>query len=126
MTSLAAVAVGGALGAVSRYLTVGFAAKTFGIAFPYGTLIVNSLGSFLLIFILEIILHKFEPSSALRLFIAVGFMGSFTTFSSFSYETITLFHEGLYFKAGMNVLVNNILSIGFGVLGLYAGKHLVS
>ncbi len=125
MTSIFAVGIGGALGAVSRYLVVGISAKVFGTSFPYGTLIVNSLGSFLLIFLLSIVLHKMEPTSAIRLFIAVGFMGSFTTFSSFSYETITLFYESMYFKAFMNVILNNILSLSFGVAGLVTAKWIL-
>ncbi|MCV6607498.1 MAG: fluoride efflux transporter CrcB [Campylobacterales bacterium] len=123
MTGLVAVGIGGALGAISRYLVVDLSSKVFGTSFPYGTLIVNSLGSFLLLFLLTIVLSKLEPTSAVRLFIAVGFMGSFTTFSSFSYETITLFHEGLFGKTVMNIIFNNILAIGFGVAGLYVGRY---
>jgi CrcB protein len=117
------VGLGGALGAISRYLVVGFTTRIFGDSLPYGTLIVNSIGSFSLVFLLTLILHKLDPSSAIKLFVVVGFMGSFTTFSSFSFETIALFQDSLYIKAGMNILLNNILSIGFGVLGLYTARY---
>lgn len=122
LSNILFVGLGGAFGAMSRYVIVLLFAKHYGTNFPYGTLFVNAFGSFLLLFLLTIALNKLDASSAVKLFIAVGFMGSFTTFSSFTFETLTLFTEGLYVKAIANVLLNNFLAISGGILGLFVGR----
>ncbi len=119
------VAIGGALGALSRYLTVTTVAKIFGATFPYGTLLVNTLGSFILVFFVILTIEKLTIDPIWRLFFAVGFLGSFTTFSSFSYETIALFQDGEYFKGITNILLNNIFSLLAGLIGLISAKALI-
>lgn len=88
------VCLGGSLGTGARYLLGGWAARTFGPAFPFGTLIINSLGSFLIMLIMGLSLEKDLIPADARLFLTTGMMGGFTTYSTFNYETIRLFADG--------------------------------
>lgn len=88
------VCLGGAAGTGARYLLGGWAARTFGAAFPYGTLIINCLGSFLIVLIMGLSLDKGVISADVRLFLTTGMMGGFTTYSTFNYETLRLFADG--------------------------------
>ena len=94
MTMVLAVAAGGAFGAVGRYLAVGWVERAVGHGFPYGTLAVNVLGSFVLGVLLEIMALKWSASPEMRAFLVVGVIGSFTTFSTFSLEVVTLMTWG--------------------------------
>jgi CrcB protein len=120
------VAVGGAAGSVLRYLTNGLAVRWFGLDFPYGTLIVNVVGS-LLIGLVQALAEKSAvlPEPA-RLFLAVGVMGGFTTYSAFSYETVRLVELDAYGRALVNVVVTTLVCVGVCVLGLAAGRYVVS
>lgn len=114
--SLVAVALGGALGAVSRYLLGSWIQTMSGGSFPWGTWTVNVLGSLLLGFAM-VWLTDTLASAELRLFIAMGFLGSFTTFSTFSLETVELIQEGMWMRAG----VYSLGSLAIGLLAVVAG-----
>lgn len=118
------LALGGVIGTISRYLIGIYSVKILGAGFPYGTLIVNTVGSFVIGFFMTIFLGKLSLDPLWRLFIAVGFCGSFTTMSSFAYETLALLMDGEYIKAGLNILLNVILSFGFTFLGITIGRIL--
>jgi len=120
------VALGGALGAMMRYAVVQFFAAHWLAKYHVATLLVNTLGSFLMVFFMTLFMMKFAFPLPLRLFFAAGFLGSFTTFSTFSYETIHLFTNGYFWQALVNVLLNNTLSIGAGVLGLVLARSFSS
>lgn len=115
------IALGGALGAVCRYGVNLWAVGRFGDGFPLGTLLVNVLGSLLLGFFLACQLQRgmFSPES--RFFFAVGWCGSFTTFSTFSYETLHLAQEGEFSKAVWNMVVN----VGSCLAGVFAGWKII-
>jgi CrcB protein len=120
------VAVGGAAGSVLRYLTNGLALRWFGLDFPYGTLIVNVVGS-LLIGLVQALAEKSTvlPEPA-RLFLSVGVMGGFTTYSAFSYETVRLVELDAFGRALVNVVVTTLVCLGVCVVGLAAGRYVVS
>ena len=113
------ISLGGALGAVSRYLVSGWFLR-FGANFPLGTLTVNILGSLILGFLMSLSARTLLISPELRLFLAVGFLGSFTTFSTFAYESFGLMKEGEWGLFFLNVT----LSVGSGLLGVKLGEAL--
>jgi len=88
------VALGGAIGSAARYLVGGWFAARFGAAFPYGTFVVNVTGSFIVGLFLAYAQERVSLSPYWRLFIAVGFVGGYTTFSTFEYESIRLLQDG--------------------------------
>ncbi|NPV58751.1 MAG: fluoride efflux transporter CrcB [Actinobacteria bacterium] len=100
------VAIGGMLGAVSRYGLGGWVSNATESVFPYGTLAVNLIGSFVIGFFLTLAMDRFSWSPEWRIFFAVGFLGAFTTFSTFSYETVELLREGAYLVAAANMGVS--------------------
>lgn len=104
-----AVAVGGAIGSLLRYQVSQICSLTIGNAFPYSILIVNVLGSF----IIGLAIAYFEQSTVSaywRTFVVIGFLGGFTTFSSFSFDTFSLFINGEWLKAGLNTMLNLVFS----------------
>ncbi|MGC9080815.1 fluoride efflux transporter CrcB [Sulfurihydrogenibium sp.] len=118
------LAFGGAVGTIGRYLVGVYSAKLLGTNFPYGTLIVNVLGSFIIGFFMIIFLEKLSLDPIWRLFVAVGFCGGFTTMSSFSFETLMLLSDGEYLKAFLNVFLNVFLSLGSAFLGIVLARSL--
>jgi fluoride exporter len=114
----------GALGSVSRYLLTLWAQQLAGRGFPYGTLLVNVSGSFLLGLLLTMGVRQFPVSPDLRLGLAVGFLGGFTTFSTFSYQTLMLLEEGNYWSAGANVLLNVTLCLAGAFAGMLVARQL--
>jgi len=117
------VAIGGAFGALSRYSIGLIAAKLFPGSFPLGTLTVNVLGSFLITFIATHFMHSAIDPIYRYLFIT-GFLGALTTFSSFTFETIALWQQNMYFLGFLNVFLNFFLSFTAGFLGLTLANYL--
>ena len=121
---VALVALGGAIGSVARYGVGALAAQIFGAAFPWGTLLVNLSGSFLIAVIMHVALSGTAISLELRIFLTTGIMGGFTTYSSFNYETLALINQRAYGLAGLNVAATVVGCFVAGVLGLAAGRVL--
>jgi fluoride exporter len=119
------ICLGGAIGTGLRYLTSGLAARWLGADFPYGTLIVNVVGSFLIGLIQQIGIASLLIPDATRLFLTVGIMGGLTTYSSFSYETVRLAQMGAWGEAWVNVLVTTALCLGVCFLGIAVGRQIV-
>ncbi|QGT98641.1 Fluoride ion transporter CrcB [Candidatus Syntrophocurvum alkaliphilum] len=105
------VAVGGAIGAVLRYLLASYVSMRWLSAFPWGTLIVNMSGCFVVGYLILKGLETGLVSSNWKLFLVIGIGGAFTTFSSFSVETLMLFRDGLYLKGILNILTNIVLCL---------------
>jgi len=122
MNAILLVASGGAIGSVARYLVGVGMARAFGVAFPYGTLAVNIIGGFLMGLFIELLARRFQGSPELRLFIAIGILGGFTTFSSFSLDVVVLWQRGEFGIALFYVLASVILSIGALFFGLWLAR----
>lgn len=119
------VFLGGGAGAVARHLVGLWALRHSGLAFPWGTLLVNGIGSFLMgLFIGTLALQGANPT--LRLLVATGFLGGFTTFSTFSLDTITLWQRGDPAVATLYVGASLALALGGLVIGLWLGRLVVS
>jgi fluoride exporter len=121
MSAIVALALGATVGALLRYETTLWAAARFGTTFPYGTLLVNLVGSFILGFFLALSTRvTLAGYPTLRLFVVTGFCGSLTTFSTFSYETVVLMSEGRLLSA----LLNALGSMAAGLLCVFLGAVL--
>lgn len=119
------ICLGGAIGTGLRYLTSGLAARWLGADFPYGTMIVNVVGSFFVGLIQEIGTASLLIPETTRLFLTVGIMGGLTTYSSFSYETVRLVQIGAWGQAWVNVLVTTALCLSVCFLGIAVGRLVV-
>ncbi|CCN50003.1 putative Camphor resistance CrcB protein [Vibrio nigripulchritudo MADA3029] len=117
LSVLGFIALGGAFGACSRFLVSELCASLFGRGFPYGTLTVNVAGSLAM----GMLIASFENGSLAtepwRQIIGLGFLGALTTFSTFSMDNVLLMQQGAFFKMGLNVLLNVILSISAAWIG---------
>lgn len=111
------IGFGGILGANARYAVSVWAARRIGTSFPYGTLIVNLTGSLLLGFMSTAIVVRIASEPEVRLLVSVGFLGAYTTFSTFAFESVGLIRRGAYALAAANVLVSATL----GVVGAWVG-----
>lgn len=118
MLKLVLVAVGGSIGAVTRYLVSVWAADRFGANFPYGTLIVNVVGCFIIGAFMTVATERLVLNPYWRLLITVGFVGGLTTFSSFSYETFSLLEDANLMMAFYNVALNLVLGFFATWLGI--------
>lgn len=116
------VGTGGALGSVSRFLMSGAVQRLSGsLHFPYGTLAVNLLGGFLLGLVMELA-RPGIVSPQVRLFLTVGFLGGFTTFSTYTYESVRLLEKGEYLVATTNLVGSVVVGVTFTLLGLLLGR----
>ena len=119
--TLAYVALGGALGALARYGISGWVYDRLGEAFPWGTFVVNVLGCLLLGLVIRW-LQVSSVSPALRPFLTIGLLGAFTTFSTFSFETVALLQEGQWLRAGLYAGG----SVALGLIAMVAGMALAT
>jgi fluoride exporter len=116
------VALGGGLGAALRHLTNLAAFRLLGPNFPFGTLAVNVIGSFLMGVLVEVVARRFGASAELRLFLATGVLGGYTTFSAFSLDTIVLWERGAPGLAVAYVGLSVLLSLAAIIGGLWLAR----
>lgn len=124
MLQLLAIAGGGALGALARFFVATGIYRLLGRDFPWGTLSVNVLGSFAMGLLFVLLLERSLLAAELRAAILIGFLGSFTTFSTFSLETLTLVEQGEMLRALANVTVSVVVCIAACWAGIVAARGL--
>ena len=117
-----AIALGGAVGALSRHYMAAAVSRAFGLGFPYGTLTVNVVGCFLMGLLVEALALRFSITPEARGFLAVGLLGGFTTFSAFSLEVALLYERGQLLLAVVYVLASVALSVAALFGGLAVGR----
>lgn len=118
------IAAGGAAGSLMRFALSTGVHRVAGRDFPYGTLSVNVIGSLLMGLLYILLIERASVSVEWRALLLVGFLGAFTTFSTFSIETLNLLENGELIKAGANVLLSVILCILAAWTGVIVGRHL--
>jgi fluoride exporter len=119
------VALGSAIGGVSRYLIGGLVQRLLDTTFPAGTLLVNISGSFLLGAILRYAIETPTLSPEVRALLTIGFCGGYTTFSTFSYETVALLEDGEWTRAGLYVGASVLLSLVGTFLGFAVAREVI-
>jgi CrcB protein len=119
------VALGSAIGGVSRYLLGGLVQRMLDTTFPAGTLLVNVTGSFLLGAIIRYALETPSLTPEVRAFLTIGVCGGYTTFSTFSYETMALLEDGEWARAGVYITASVILSLMATFLGLALARQVI-
>ncbi|MES9926112.1 MAG: fluoride efflux transporter CrcB [Candidatus Thiodiazotropha endolucinida] len=124
MNQLIAIASGGAVGALFRFWVSSGIYSLLGRGFPYGTLVVNVLGSLVMGFLYVLLLERTIVSPEMRGALLIGFLGAFTTFSTFSIETLNLLEQAELLKAGLNILVSVIACVLACWFGLVVGRQL--
>ena len=122
MQTFLAISLGAIMGANCRYWLGGWAAQRFGTAFPYGTLIINLSGSLLLGLFLTLITDRFLVDPRWRILVAIGFFGSYTTFSSYTYESVSLILSGQYLPGFLNLFGSSLLGGIAVLLGIWLGR----
>ena len=118
------IALGAVVGASARYFLSTFIARIVPSSFPYGTLIINITGSLLLGFFLAWTSERVLVDPRWRLLIAIGFCGSYTTFSSYAFETFALFEQGQWLLMGFNVIASNVLCLVSVLAGVALARWL--
>ena len=120
------IALGSALGGVGRYLVGGLVQRGLASGLPTGTLVVNVTGSFLVGLFLRYALETPTLTPELRAFLTIGFCGGYTTFSTFSYETVALLEDGEWERAALYAGASLVLAVGATLLGLLAARGLIA
>ena len=120
------ITFGGAIGTLLRYLTSLLAARWLGTDFPYGTLIFNVSGAFVIGLVQSLGTEEFVIGDNTRLFLTTGLMGGMTTYSTFSYETVRLMESGAWSAAWINVVVTTAVCLGLCFIGMGTGRALMS
>jgi CrcB protein len=120
------VALGSALGGVARYLLGGLMQRIFDTTFPIGTLLINISGSLLLGAIMSYAIETPTLSPDMRAFLTIGLCGGYTTFSTFSYETVSLLKDGEWTRAGLYVVASVVLALLSTLLGFVLARQAIS
>ncbi len=118
------ISLGAILGANARYWLSGWIAERIGVSFPFGTLVVNLSGSFILGLFLTLTTERFLIAPEWRLLIAIGFLGSYTTFSTYTYESMTLILTGQVWQGIFNLLGSSLLGALAATAGILTGRAL--
>jgi len=118
------IALGGAIGALSRYWIAKIVNQLTGGNFPWGTITVNFIGLFIIGFLYELFERTVVPSE-IRVFLTIGFLGALTTFSTYGIETIALLRNGQYGLGILNILLSNIAGLVLVVIGIAVAKIVV-
>ena len=116
------ISAGAMLGANARYWVGEWAAQKWGVNFPYGTFIINFTGSLLLGFFLTLATERLMIDPRLRILIAVGFLGAYTTFSTYTYESFNMIFNGQWFPGLINLFGSTLLGFLAVGLGVFVGK----
>ena len=124
MNQVLAIAAGGAIGAVMRFWVSSGVYTLLGRGFPYGTLAVNLTGSLVMGFLYVLMLDRLATGAEWRAFTLVGLLGAFTTFSTFSIETLTLMQDAQYLKALVNMLISVLACVGAAMLGVILARQI--
>lgn len=118
------IALFGAAGCLSRYFLSGWVYQIMGRAFPYGTLVVNVVGAFIIGLVMEFSIRSAAIPATMRVALTIGFLGGLTTFSTFSYETFRLLEEGAFGIAFVNVLISVLVCLACTWLGIMTARAL--
>jgi fluoride exporter len=116
------ISLGAVLGANARYWLGGWAAGRFGTAFPYGTLIINLTGSLILGFFITLVTDRFLVDPRWRLLVAIGFLGAYTTFSTYTYESVNMLLNGQVGLGLLNLFGSSVLGAAAMLAGILLGK----
>ncbi|MGZ4125240.1 MAG: fluoride efflux transporter CrcB [Actinomycetota bacterium] len=124
MRSIVGVAIAGAGGAVARYGLGGWIAERLPVSFPWDTLVVNVTGSFVLGLLFVLTTERFAVSPAFRAALTIGFVGAYTTFSTFSLETFRLVEDGAWWLAAANVMSSIVFALAAVAAGVAVGRSI--
>ena len=122
MDRILLISLGAALGANARYWIGVWAAKHLGVAFPYGTFFVNITGSLALGFLISLTSQRIPITPETRLLLGVGFLGAYTTFSSFAVESLSLAQNSGHWQALFNIFANNLVGLACTLAGMYLAR----
>jgi len=122
MTKYWMIGIGGFIGAIARFWLGGYISNKLGTRFPYGTFVINCTGSFLIGFILTLLAERTHLSPNWRYLIPIGFIGAYTTFSTFEYEILRSVQDGEFLIAGLNIALSVVVGFVCVWLGMITGK----
>ncbi len=124
LNQILAIAFGGAIGSVFRFVTAYKLNQLLGVRFPYGILLVNIMGCLSIGFLSVLLIERLALPPVWRAGVLIGFLGGFTTFSSFTLDTFTLYEQGDHLMAILNIFASMILCLLATILGVYLGRNL--